>query len=197
MKCNPKINLIIFDYNFFKRICDFSLALAIIILGFPFFILISLFIIISSKGSPIFIQRRTGYKGKTFYIFKFRSMHINKKRKSAQVYIDNREIFTFGRILRRYKIDEILQVINIIRGEMSFIGPRPHETNMYADMPSWAKKRFETKPGISGLAQVKGGIHINWEKRWLYDIEYVEIKSFIVDLRIIINTIKIILLNDD
>ena len=187
----------IFNYNYFKRICDFSLASAIFLIGFPFFILISIVIIISSKGNPIFIQKRTGYKGKEFNIYKFRSMHIDKKRKSEQVFIDNREIFTFGRILRRYKIDELLQVINIIRGEMSFIGPRPHETSIYKEMPDWAKKRFDTKPGISGLAQVRGGIYINWEQRWSYDIEYVDIKSFIVDLKIIIYTFIIIIFGDD
>ena len=81
----------IFNYDHFKRICDFSLALIIFFIGFPFFIIISIVIMISSKGNPIFIQKRTGYKGKAFNIYKFRSMHINKKRKSAQVFINNRE----------------------------------------------------------------------------------------------------------
>ncbi len=196
MKCNLK-KVLFFNYEFVKRLFDFLLAFIIILLGWPFLILISFFIVISSKGNPIFIQERTGYKGKTFKIYKFRSMHINKKRKSAQVYMNNREIFIFGRFLRKYKIDEILQVINILLGEMSFIGPRPHETSMYKKMPDWAKVRFNTKPGISGLAQVKGGINISWEKRWEYDLEYIKIKSFMVDLKIIFKTILIILVNND
>lgn len=176
------------SYLKFKSLCDFTFALILLILFIPLFILICLGISISSKGSPIFMQKRAGYKCNQFTIFKFRTMKKSKPRVTSQTYFNSPDVFYFGKILRRYKFDELAQILNILRGEMSFIGPRPCEISIYESMPKWAKNRFKVKPGISGLAQIRGGYNITWETRWVHDIEYVKIISFKTDLIIFIKT---------
>lgn len=175
-------------YMIFKRICDFLLALILLFLFSPFFILISIGIILSSRGNPIFLQKRAGYRCKQFTIFKFRTMTISKPRKTSQTFGNSPDVFLFGKFLRRYKIDELAQIINILKGEMSFIGPRPCEVSIFEGMPNWAKKRFLVKPGISGLAQIRGGYSITWEQRWIYDIEYIKNISLNNDLIIFFKT---------
>tara|TARA_Y100001933_G_scaffold229006_1_gene244958 strand:+ start:116 stop:604 length:489 start_codon:yes stop_codon:yes gene_type:complete len=159
----------------------------------PIFILICLGILFSSKGSPIFSQIRTGYKERSFTIFKFRTMYVSLPRETKQTFVNSPEVFLFGKFLRRFKLDELPQVINILKGDMSFIGPRPCELSIYENMPLWAKNRFKVKPGISGLAQISGGYKIPWEKRWVYDIEYIKSFSFNQDLKIFIKTFYVII----
>ena len=175
-------------YLSFKRICDFLLALILLVLFSPFFVLICIGIVFSSRGNPIFLQKRAGYKCRTFIIFKFRTMTISKPRKTSQTFGNSPDVFLFGKFLRKYKIDELAQIINILKGEMSFIGPRPCEISIFEGMPIWAKKRFMVKPGISGLAQIRGGYNITWEERWVHDIEYIKNISLTNDLIIFLKT---------
>ena len=153
------------SYLFYKRICDIFFSILLLIIFLPIFICICIGIVISSKGNPIFYQKRIGYKEKTFTIVKFRTMYPSKPRITKQTFLDSPDVFKFGKFLRRYKLDELPQLINILKGEMSLIGPRPCEITIYEKMPAWAKKRFSVKPGISGLAQIKGGYKITWEKK--------------------------------
>ena len=115
-------------------------------------------------------------------------MSVSKPRNTSQTFVDSPDVFFFGKILRRYKIDELAQIINIIKGEMSFIGPRPCEISIFKSMPNWAKNRFRVKPGISGLAQIRGGYNITWEERWVHDIEYIKNISLTNDLIIFFKT---------
>ena len=180
-------------YSSFKRLCDLILALILLVLFFPLLTLICLGIMISSRGNPVFRQKRAGFKCNQFIIFKFRTMKESKPRVTSQTYSNSPDVFYFGRILRRFKLDELAQILNIIKGEMSFIGPRPCEISIYENMPQWARNRFRVKPGISGLAQIRGGYNITWEKRWVHDIEYEKNISFKTDLYIFIKTFLVII----
>ena len=123
-------------------------------------------------------------------------MHLNNLRKIEQSYNNSRDVYNFGSIMRRTKFDELAQLINVLKGEMSFIGPRPclHETLL--EMPKWSKKRFTVLPGMTGLAQVKGNINLCWEKRWEYDCLYIEKMSFWIDVYILIKTLKVIIFGE-
>ena len=100
--------------------------------------------------------------------------------------MDDDEIFPIGKLLRRYKLDELPQIFNVLNGDMSLIGPRPCLESTIESMPKWALKRFEIQPGITGLAQVSGNIKLNWPQRWAIDIDYLNNQSFILDIKIIL-----------
>ena len=162
------------------------------ILGFiitsPLIIIASLLVKIK-LGSPIFfIQKRPGLKEKSFYLIKFRTMH-NKKDKFGNLLNDEDRLTSFGRWLRETSIDELPTLINIIKGEMSFVGPRPlliEYLNFYSEKE---RKRHDVKPGLTGLAQINGRNKISWKKKFEYDILYVNNISLILDLKIFLLTI--------
>ena len=162
------------------------------ILGFiitiPIIIITSLLVKIK-LGSPIFfIQKRPGLKEKSFYLIKFRTMH-NKKDKFGNLLNDEDRLTSFGRWLRETSIDELPTLINIIKGEMSFVGPRPlliEYLNFYSEKE---RKRHDVKPGLTGLAQINGRNKISWKKKFEYDILYVNNISLILDLKIFLLTI--------
>ena len=182
------------NYLLIKRVFDIILSIILLLIFLPIFFIICIGIILSSKGNPIFYQDRIGYDAKIFTIIKFRTMYISKPRKTKQTFLDSPDIFVFGKFLRRFKLDELPQIINILKGDMSFIGPRPCEISIYENMPDWAKERFSLKPGISGLAQIKGGYKISWKKRWIIDLEYLKKISFKTDFLIFIRTFYAILI---
>ena len=123
-------------------------------------------------------------------------MKVNKKRILSQTYLDDDEIFPIGKLLRRYKLDELPQIFNILIGDMSLIGPRPCLESTIESMPNWALKRFEIKPGITGLAQVSGNTKLNWPQRWALDIDYINNQSFILDIKIIFSTLFVLLFGE-
>ena len=185
-------------YISFKRIIDILFSFFCIISLSPFFCLITILIKFSSKGPVLFKQKRIGLNNKPFIIYKFRTMIDDKQRipKKEEIYLNDAEIFPIGKFLRRFKLDELPQIFNILIGDMSLIGPRPCLESTFKMMPKWALKRFVIKPGITGLAQVSGGINLDWPQRWVLDIDYLNRQSFILDIKIIFLTSFVLLFGE-
>lgn len=170
-------------------------ALLLVIVISPLLLIISICIRITSPGSIIFRQKRLGYKGKEFEIYKFRTMVADAENMGDGLVIRNEgdeRITRIGRILRKTSLDELPQFFNILKGDMCFVGPRPpvtyHPYDGYQNYPEKAKKRFEMKPGITGLAQVKLRNSGTWDERIQIDIQYVEKYSLWLDIKIIFMT---------
>jgi lipopolysaccharide/colanic/teichoic acid biosynthesis glycosyltransferase len=186
-------------YLFTKKILDFIFALFMLILLFPFLALTAILIKLESKGPVFFMQKRIGQAGKMFYVFKFRTMIDDAQNLGTGLKTDFNDprITKLGHILRKLSIDELPQLINIIRGEMSFIGPRPVPPKLLEKFDVGNKIRLSVKPGISGWAQVNGRNSIAWPERILKDIWYVENVSFWLDLKVLYKTIVCILFGKD
>lgn len=170
-------------------------ALLLVIVISPLLLIISICIRITSPGSIIFRQKRLGYNGKEFEIYKFRTMVADAENMGDGLVIRNEgdeRITRIGRILRKTSLDELPQFFNILKGDMCFVGPRPpvtyHPYDGYQNYPEKAKKRFEMKPGITGLAQVKLRNSGTWDERIQIDIQYVEKYSLWLDIKIIFMT---------
>lgn len=176
---------------FIKRLLDLVLSILFLAMLSPLLI-VTLVAILLDTGFPIFYtQVRLGYRKKKFKLYKFRSMRVNNK-VDSQVFNDNVEITKVGRIIRRYKTDELAQLLNIIKGDMSIVGPRPCLPSLESEFTNTAHNRFKSKPGLTGLAQVNGNIFLTWEQRWKYDEEYVENITFFGDLKIVLKTFLIV-----
>lgn len=176
-------------YLIIKRIVDIVFASILLIVLFIPFIIIGIAIKIEDKGPVFYTQDRVGKKLKLFKIYKFRSMKTNRKELNSNM--SHEEMVTkVGKFIRKTSIDELPQLINILKGEMSFIGPRPWIPEYYEFFTEEQKRRSDVLPGISGLAQVKGRNKINIFKKINYDIEYVDKISPLMDIKIIFLTIK-------
>lgn len=188
--------------HFIKRFIDIVLsAIAIIILAIPMLI-IAIAIKIDDPGPVIFKQARVGLKGKVFYIYKFRSMRVNAEHTGSGVYSGKGDprVTRVGKFLRASSLDELPQFFNIIRGEMSFIGPRPPLTYHPWPIEEYTKeqfKMFDIRPGITGWAQVNGRKEVEWHKRIELNVWYVENVSMWLDIKIIFMTIFKVLINAD
>lgn len=173
-----------------KPVFDFSIALIALIALFPLIIIVAIAVKVSSEGPVFFKQERLGMHGKVFLIYKFRSMRIQKTPDFVfgQVLTENHPRITgVGAFLRKTSIDEIPQLFNILKGEMSFIGPRPPVTffpKKYHEYTDFEKQRFLVKPGISGLAAVKQREINDWSKNIPLDVEYVHTVSFKLDMKL-------------
>lgn len=183
--------------KYIKRILDILLALILFIIGLPFIIIGAIFIKIDSKGPILFTQERIGYKNQKFKIYKLRTMDLVPFDKDGNRRKDRDRVTKAGKIIRKLSIDELPQLINIIKGEMSFIGPRPLVLRYYHYYTDDELRRHDVRPGITGLAQVNGRSNLNWEERFKYDLYYVDNLSFLLDLKICLQTIKKIILGSD
>lgn len=163
-------------YKYIKKVLDFVFALIFIIILLIPMIIIALLILVIDKNYFIFKQDRTGLNGKNFKILKFRTMKNGKVNK-------------FGKYIRRFSLDELPQLFNILKGDMSFIGPRPWMVDYYNNMNKKQRRRTTVTPGITGLAQVRGRNNISIFKKIDYDLEYVDNFSFKQDVMIIFKTI--------
>ncbi len=181
-------------YRFFKRVFDVFLSfIALIILSVPMLI-IALIIKCTSKGPVIFKQERIGKKGKVFKIYKFRSMKVGAEKTGSGVYSGKGDlrVTKVGKFLRATSLDELPQLFNLLKGDMSFIGPRPPLTyhpwawDKYTDKQ---KEMFNVRPGITGWAQVNGRKEVEWHKRIELNIWYVEHLSFWLDIKILFKTV--------
>ena len=182
--------------NYIKRILDFLLSgIVLIILAIPL-IIVGLLIKVQ-LGSPIlFRQKRPGKNGKIFEIIKFRTMN-NTKDENGNLLPDDLRLTKFGKFIRSTSIDELPELINILKGDMSIVGPRPLLVE-YLDLYNEEQKhRHDVRPGLTGLAQVNGRNCITWEAKFKYDIEYVKNVTFINDCKIILKTIEKVLLRED
>lgn len=185
-------------YNFFlKRVLDFIIALIILVFILPLLLISAALIKITSKGPLFFFQSRVGLNGEIFKIFKFRTMTDEVRIASKEILKGNSEVTKVGYYLRRFKIDELPQLFNVLKGDMSLIGPRPCLPEHVRELNDDGMFRLNVRPGMTGLAQVNGNIYLTWEERWKYDRLYVENLSFLGDLKIIILTIAIVLYGED
>ena len=144
-------------------------------------------------GPLFFKQKRTGYDGKDFYCYKFRSMKINKEADTLQAVKDDPRVTKWGRFIRHTNIDELPQFINVLKGDMSLVGPRPWIPEYYKYFSKEQKKRCDVLPGITGLAQAMGRNNLDIFQKINYDIQYTQNVSFKMDCKVIIETIKTVL----
>ena len=154
---------------------------------------------LDSKGPVFFKQERVGKDGELFTIYKFRTMVENAENKGAGYRVKNKDprITKIGNFLRKASLDELPQLINVLKGNMSLVGPRPTLAFQVKDYNEYQKQRLKVKPGITGLAQVNGRASLDWEERIEYDIRYIENRSFILDLKIIFKTFIVLFRNDN
>lgn len=186
--------------NFFKRLFDVVLAAMIFVVVLPVLLLVVIAIKIDSKGPVIFKQTRLGKNGKEFNMYKFRTMVVNAE--AAGVYSDNNDprITKVGNFLRKTSLDELPQCINIIKGDMSFIGFRPPLTYHpwpFAEYNDEQKQMFSVRPGITGWAQINGRKTVEWHKRIELNVWYADNLSFLLDCKIVLLTFLKVLRNDD
>ncbi len=174
--------------NFFKRFFDVLFSFLLIVILSPILLVVYVLSLIILKGNPIFKQYRPGKNGKIFGLYKFRSM-TNKKDKDGNLLPDKDRITGWGKFLRKCSIDELPQLFNILKGDMSFIGPRPRMVEECVFLNENQQDRFNVRPGISGWAQVNGRNNITFDKVVEFDKEYVEKQSLGLDIKIIFKTI--------
>ena len=183
-------------YKYFvKRILDLLASLFGFLLVSPLFIVILLILLYSNKGKPFFFQRRPGKDEKIFGIIKFKTMN-DKKDEEGNLLPDAERMTKIGNFVRKTSLDEIPQLLNVIKGDMSLIGPRPLLIKYLPLYSAEQSKRHNVKPGITGWAQVNGRNAISWTEKFIYDVHYVNNLSFALDLKIILMTIKKVFLRD-
>lgn len=180
----------------FKRLLDFLASLIVITLASPLFIIISLLLALNNKGTPFFFQKRPGKNEKIFKIIKFKTMNDATDEK-GNLLSDQDRLTKLGVLLRKSSLDEIPQLLNILIGNMSFIGPRPLLIRYLPYYSENEKKRHTVRPGITGLAQVSGRNILAWDDRLTKDVFYVNNISFILDIKIFIKTIHNVLISKD
>ncbi len=173
----------------FKRFLDFIIALLGLILLSPIFLLVTLCLIISNQGKPFFFQDRPGKDERVFKIIKFKTMN-DKKDSQGNLLPDAERLTKIGNIVRKTSLDEIPQLINVLKGDMSLIGPRPLRTYYLPLYNEEQRKRHLVRPGITGWAQVNGRNAISWTRKFELDVYYVNNMSFWLDLKILFLTIK-------
>lgn len=183
-------------YNkYFKRIIDLIVSIIGLAMLFPVLIIITFFLTISNKGKPFFFQLRPGWNEKLFKIIKFKTM-TDAKDRHGNLLPDAKRLTKVGAFVRKTSLDEIPQLFNVLKGEMSLIGPRPLLLEYLPMYTNIQKKRHQVRPGITGWAQVNGRNSIGWEDKFLLDVYYVNNFSFAIDLKVIFLTIKKVLLRE-
>ncbi|MED3652386.1 sugar transferase [Heyndrickxia sporothermodurans] len=175
--------------RFVKRPMDFILSLFAIIILSPVFLIVSILVRIKLGNPVLFKQKRPGMNEKIFVMYKFRTM-TDERDKSGELLPDSLRLTRFGKFLRSTSLDELPELINILKGDMSIIGPRPLLEQYLPLYNEHQKRRHEVRPGLSGLAQVSGRNAISWEDKFNKDVEYVENVSFVNDWKIIFLTLR-------
>lgn len=178
--------------KYIKRLLDIILSLFAIIISSPLFIIIGILVLIFLGRPAIFKQKRPGKNEKIFTLYKFRTM-TSKKDKDGNLLPDEQRLTKFGKFLRKTSLDEIPEFINILKGDMSFIGPRPLLVEYLQYYTEEEHHRHDVRPGLTGLAQVNGRNLLNWNDRFKKDIEYIDNLTFKMDIKIIFKTIKVVL----
>lgn len=179
----------------FKRVIDLIVAFIALLILAPLIGLVTLLLYSQNKGKPFFFQERPGQFKKPFYIIKFKTM-TDEKDAEGNLLPDNLRITKFGGWVRKLSIDELPQLINVLKGEMSLVGPRPL---LFKYMPLYTAeqlRRHEVRPGITGWAQVNGRNSISWTQKFALDVEYVDKVSFLMDCKILLLTVKKVLIRE-
>ena len=182
--------------HFFKRLLDLIVSLIAFTLLSPVFIAVMILLSIANKGSPFFFQQRPGKNEKIFNIIKFKTMN-DAKDDQGNLLPDAQRLTRIGGFIRKTSLDEIPQLINVIKGDMSLIGPRPLLVSYLDLYDEFEKKRHIVRPGITGWAQVNGRNAIDWETKFKLDVYYVENLSLGLDIKILLKTINNVLLSKD
>ena len=188
--------------RYVKRGLDILFSFLLLVVLSPLFLLIMLLVRLDSKGSPFFRQERIGLNEKVFTLYKFRSMAVDSEHTGSGVYSDDHDprVTRTGRILRRLSLDELPQCINILKGDMSFIGPRPPLTYHPWPISQYTpnqRKMFTVRPGITGWAQVNGRRSIDWNERICLNNWHIDHLSFALDCKILWKTVEAVLSNDN
>ncbi len=183
--------------QFFKRFYDIFLSLVAIMLLSPILIILTVLGAVKMKGNPFFVQERPGKKDisgneRIFKLIKFRSM-TSEKDKKGELLPDEKRLTHYGKFLRSTSLDELPELFNILKGDMAIVGPRPLLIKYLARYSKKQSRRHEVRPGFTGLAQIHGRNSISWEEKFDWDVRYVDSISLVGDIKIIIETIKIVL----
>jgi lipopolysaccharide/colanic/teichoic acid biosynthesis glycosyltransferase len=174
--------------SYIKRLLDFSLSLLGFICLLPIFLLVTLFLMFANNGKAFFLQARPGKNGKIFKVIKYKTMN-DKKGMDGQLLSDAERLTSIGRFIRKTSLDEVPQLLNVIKGDMSLVGPRPLLVEYLPLYNNEQAKRHNVCPGITGWAQINGRNAISWQQKFEYDVWYVNHISFTLDIRILLMTI--------
>jgi lipopolysaccharide/colanic/teichoic acid biosynthesis glycosyltransferase len=179
-----------------KRLLDLALTIPALILLAPVMGVVALAVWLTMRRPVLFSQMRAGLHGEPFTIYKFRTM-TDARDAVGKLLPDAERITPLGRWLRRLKLDELPQLFGVVLGDMSLVGPRPALSDQLAEYDEKARVRLSMRPGLTGLAQINGNIHLPWPERWQYDAEYVKHASLWLDLTIIVKTLVVIVLGEN
>lgn len=178
--------------KYLKRPLDILASLIGVIVLLPIILCIALILFLLNKNNPFFLQPRGGYKNSVFNIIKFKTMN-DKKDSEGNLLSDDKRVTKFGKLLRKYSIDELPQLLNVLKGDMSLIGPRPFHARYIQLYSDRQKQRHNVRPGLTGWAQINGRNNITWAEKFELDLYYVDNQSFKLDVSIILKTIQKVL----
>jgi undecaprenyl phosphate N,N'-diacetylbacillosamine 1-phosphate transferase len=181
--------------DFFKRIFDFIISLMGLVILFPVLVLVTILLAIANQGKPFFFQTRPGINQKLFKIIKFKTM-TDAKDVNGNLLLDAERLTKVGNFVRKTSLDELPQLINVLIGDMSLIGPRPLLPQYLPLYSNYQNRRHEVKPGITGWAQINGRNAISWKDKFDFDVWYVDQISFLVDVKIFLLTIKKVFISE-
>lgn len=187
-------------YELIKRIFDIVFAVIALPIALIISIIACIAVVIESKGMPIYTQERVGIKGNKFLIYKIRSMYVDAEKDGAQwASKDDARITKVGAIIRKTRIDELPQLFNLLKGDMTLIGPRPERAifieQFEKEIPGF-KERLLVKPGLTGLAQVSGGYELEAKEKLKFDLEYIRDRNILLDIKILLKTVKVVVTGD-
>ena len=180
----------------FKRLMDFTLSLCALLVLWPILLILAVIGTVKMKGNPFFTQQRPGKDGKIFNLIKFRSMTCEKDAQ-GNLLPDDQRMTHYGQVLRSTSLDELPELINILIGDMSIVGPRPLLVKYLPLYNAEQRRRHEVRPGLTGLAQINGRNNLTWEQKFAYDLEYVNDLTFAADVRIVFGTVAKVLKRAD
>jgi undecaprenyl phosphate N,N'-diacetylbacillosamine 1-phosphate transferase len=181
--------------KYIKSIIDYSIALIAFFSLFPIFVIVFIGLCIANHGKPFFLQQRPGKNEKLFKIIKFKTMN-DKKDRDGNLLPDMCRLTKIGRFVRKTSLDELPQLLNVLKGDMSLIGPRPLLPEYLPLYNQTQKRRHEVKPGITGWAQINGRNAISWQQKFEYDVWYVDHISFLLDFKVLFLTIQKVFISE-
>jgi len=178
-----------FYKSVFKRLLDFFLSLTVLLVASPVLVVVTFLLAIANNGKPFFFQHRPGKNGRIFSIVKFKTMN-DRRDAAGNLLPDTERLTKIGKIVRSTSFDELPQLINVLKGDMSLVGPRPLLVEYLPLYSAEQARRHEVKPGITGWAQINGRNAISWEQKFGYDVWYVTHVSLILDIKILLKTFR-------
>lgn len=182
-----------------KRALDIFAGCILLVVLLPIWVIVAIIVKATSRGPVFYIQARPGLDGVLFRVYKFRTMELGSDTmvKGVEVMVNDPRVTSIGRLLRRTKLDELPQLYNVIRGEMSLVGPRPERIESLDDYTDRIRRRLSIRPGLTGLAQVSGNIHLPLQSRYELDLIYVDNFSLLLDAKILIRTVGVLVYGEE